>query len=217
MFTLTIRMTEDHHAESPWEFSDFEFQEASRSNASSLIRLTEEIDDCEDHELDYAWLSVYRHSNEHWSLLGTGTQCRWDNTKYGALVTWDVKSWAGLDPLESLKGLVERYNDYCNGNCWVLTGSLFYAGPKCSHCTNSGPAVTDDDLTSWDFTGLDDSELEDTIRNYLQESRYEIERFCLSNDLDPEQMELAVDLGSFSSCFSISTDQILQPKKVTNA
>lgn len=117
-------------------------------------------------------LDVYEHSGVHYSIKGTGMQCRWDTSRGGAV--WvpcdcakeNIESSArtkmlaeGLDPTDRVKfmaacvtaaeayckGCLETYNSWANGQVY---GVVVYVIDR-----ESGDVISDFDDECWGFYG----------------------------------------------------------------
>jgi hypothetical protein len=69
------------------------------------------------------WLSYYEHGQGAWSLLGEGTQCRWDTAYLAGLLVWtgkpgDIGAKTLEGRAEDARNFLESFNDWANGNCY---------------------------------------------------------------------------------------------------
>lgn len=66
------------------------------------------------------WLSYYEHGQGAWSLIGEGTQCRWDTACLAGLLVWTGKPGdIGLeDRADDARNFLESFNDWLNGNIY---------------------------------------------------------------------------------------------------
>ena len=67
------------------------------------------------------WLSYYEHGEGAWSLIGEGTQDKWDTAYLAGLLIWtgkpgDIGAKTLEDRAEDARGFLESFNDWMNGN-----------------------------------------------------------------------------------------------------
>ena len=72
------------------------------------------------------FLSKYDHSGVSWSLMGEGTQCRWDTTRLTGVLVWDGKpSDIGAKTVEDrerdARQFLKTYNEWANGECYYYS------------------------------------------------------------------------------------------------
>lgn len=78
-------------------------------------------------------LDRYKHGGETWSLTGEGYRCPWDTALGAGIIIVSKDEWklwnkmSQEDRLASLRAFLAEYNDYVNGNVFVV--SLF--GESC--------------------------------------------------------------------------------------
>jgi len=169
---LRVKIAHDHDTQSPnsegpgedgeWTIISFSNRHINYEDPynyfnfdnGSLNPITDELkqklENGHAHLLDY-----FEHGLGKWSRHGHGPQCQWDNAQYAGLLVWnhkpeDMGATTYEDRAKDADNFLERYSDWCNGNCYG------YIITKINHCDSCGQEHDSEELDScWGFIGDD--------------------------------------------------------------
>lgn len=72
------------------------------------------------------FLSYYEHGDGAWSLVGEGTQCRWDTSRLAGILIWtgkprDIGAKTVEDRVKDARSFLTEYNDWMNGVTFIYS------------------------------------------------------------------------------------------------
>lgn len=139
--TVYIQLDQDVFADSPNEWDGPKVWTFLRAGSKSpmdfdLHLLGDDEDELSDDEIERKeeverqledgelfLLSVYRHGAETWSLMGEGTQCRFDTANgAGVIELGDVGENVSYEDRERIaRAVLNEWNEWCNGEVYVVS------------------------------------------------------------------------------------------------
>jgi hypothetical protein len=167
---LRITINHDSGMKAPWLECDGSWRVISNNSRSELYENKESfftIGFRRKLNVGLAFpLSKYEHGGVVWSLLGQGTQCRWDTVVNAGFLVWDHKprdmgAKTYEDRLADAQRFLEVFNSFVNGECFC------YKLERVTACESCGSWVTEELGGCGGFIGGD--HLFDDLRELMGE------------------------------------------------
>ena len=123
---LHVSLEHDGDTESPFDNDVFSLCSLFSDGRGAMVEKIEEFSEAGRGEgRSWWWVSCYRHGGEHWFLEGE-TPCgadHWDTTGKAGILYLDSGKADDVGPSlqEDAEGILEEYNRWCSGDCWLYS------------------------------------------------------------------------------------------------